>query len=110
MVMARLLGLKANPMNKSKLLFLTALLLTPLCGCSNDQSGSTPTDSKEYIGIVSAMDNEISLLLKQAKIEKTVTYGGVKYHAGTLNGKNVVICRSGIGKILAASTVEFRSS
>lgn len=106
MVVARLLGLKANPMKKSKLLFLTALLLTPLCGCSSGQSGSTPTDSKEYIGIVSAMDNEISLLLKEAKIENTVTYGGVEYHAGTLNGKNVVICRSGIGKILAAGAVD----
>ena len=78
-------------------LFLSIIALTLLSGCSNQP--------KEYIGIVSAMDNEIDLLLKEAKIESAETVGGITYHAGTLQGKNVVICHSGIGKVRAAAGV-----
>ena len=74
------------------------LLLSPmLVGCNNSP--------KEYIGIISAMDNEISLLLEEAKIEKKDTIGGIDYYRGTLRGKDVVITRSGIGKIRASSGV-----
>ena len=84
-------------MKRISLLFLSALALSLLGGCSNAP--------KEYVGIVSAMNNEIALLLQETSIEKTETIAGVTYHAGTLKGKNVVICPSGIGKIRAASGV-----
>ena len=57
------------------------------------------------IGIISAMDNEISLLLDSAEEEEVVTIGGVDYHVGTLCGQDVVICKSGIGKVLGAAGV-----
>lgn len=57
----------------------------------------------EYIGIISAMDIEIKLLLKEAKIQESKTIGNATMHVGTLKGKNVVISRAGIGKISASS-------
>ena len=81
-------------------LFLAATVLFSLCGCKISTAKAT-----EYIGIVSAMDNEIELLLKEADIERIDTVADVKYHVGSLHGKRVVIARSGIGKIRAASGV-----
>lgn len=85
---------------------LTALLLiclslsTLFCGCvaKSEEPG-------EYIGIISAMDNEIDLLLKEAVIDRVDTVADIKYHVGSLHGQPVVITRSGIGKIRAASGV-----
>ena len=77
------------------LLAVLPLLTASLFACGEE--------SKEYIGIISAMDNEIAILLEEAKIEKTETYGGSPYYVGTLRNKNVVIARSGIGKIRCAS-------
>ena len=58
---------------------------------------------KEYIGIISAMENEIAALVKEAKIDKIDEIGGEKYYVGSLKGQNVVITKSGIGKVYAAS-------
>ena len=71
-----------------------------ICGCS-----SKPEEATEYIGIVSAMDNEIDLLLKEAKIDRVETIADVEYHIGSLHGQPVIITRSGIGKVRAASGV-----
>jgi len=58
-----------------------------------------PKESKERIGIISAMDNEIDVLLKEADIKQIDSIGGVKYYIGKLRGKDVVITRAGIGKV-----------
>lgn len=55
------------------------------------------------VGIITAMSNELSLLLENAEIERTETIGGVEYNIGTLNGQDVVLAKAGIGKILAAA-------
>lgn len=55
------------------------------------------------IGIISAMENEIRVLLDNAKIDHVENYGGQDFHVGTLCGKDVVIVQAGIGKVLAAS-------
>lgn len=66
-------------------------------------TGCNKATVNEYIGIVSAMDVEINLLLKEVSIKESKTIGGATFHIGTLAGKNVVISRSGIGKIRASS-------
>ena len=82
------------------LIMICAMLFAFVCGCA--QTNEEPT---EYIGIISAMDNEIDLLLKEATIARTDTVADVKYSVGTLCGQPVVITRSGIGKVRAASGV-----
>ena len=79
-----------------KCLCLISALLFAFTAC-NKQS------EKEYIGIISAMDNEMALLLKQAKIEETKMVADTTYYVGTLRNKPVVITHPGIGKIRASS-------
>ena len=82
-------------------MFLIIVMISALfCGCA--AKSEEPT---EYIGIISAMDNEIDLLLQEVVLDRVDEFGGVKYHVGTLHGQPVVITRSGIGKIRAASGV-----
>lgn len=59
----------------------------------------------QRIGIVSAMDNEIDLLLKNAQIERVDVYGGVSFNVGKLCGKDVVIFKAGIGKVYSSAGI-----
>ncbi len=78
------------------LLMCLALLLVP--AAAEEKGAETG-----YIGIISAMDSEVQLLLGNAEIGRTEQIGGVDFHIGTLRGQNVVIAKAGIGKVLAAS-------
>lgn len=62
-------------------------------------------NSHDLIAIISAMDNEIELLLEHADIDHEDQFGNKTYHVGTLCGKPVIIVRAGIGKIDAAAGV-----
>jgi len=55
------------------------------------------------VGIISAMDNEIDLLLKNAQIERVDQIGGLDFNVGKLCGKDVVIVKAGIGKVYASA-------
>lgn len=73
---------------------------------SSFAAGEAPQESTvpaKYIGIISAMQNEVDLLLSQADIERIDTAGKVDFHVGTLCGRQVVIAKAGVGKVLAAS-------
>lgn len=59
--------------------------------------------TEERVGIISAMDNEIKLLLENAEIDYIDSFGGIDFNVGTLCGKDVIIVKAGIGKVLAAS-------
>ena len=63
------------------------------------------SNSVSVIGIISAMDNEIALLLKQADIDHVDHIGDMDFHVGELCGKQVVIVKSGIGKVRAAAGI-----
>ena len=54
------------------------------------------------IGSIGAMEEEVSLLKDEMNIEETVDYAGMSFCKGTLCGRDVVIVRSGIGKVNAA--------
>ena len=86
-------------MNNKKTLILALLVAIFLF------TGCAPKGDVERIGIISAMDNEINVLLKEADIEKVDLIGGMEYHVGKLRGKNVIITRAGIGKVRASSGV-----
>lgn len=53
------------------------------------------------IGIIGAMEEEVALLKQEMNIEETVEYASMQFCKGVLCGKNVVIVRSGIGKVNA---------
>lgn len=54
------------------------------------------------IGIIGAMEIEVEQLKKDMEISRTVNKARMEFFEGTLKGKQVVIVRSGIGKVNAA--------
>ena len=53
------------------------------------------------IGIIGAMEEEVAALKDAMEIEETVEQAAMTFCKGTLCGKEVVIVRSGIGKVNA---------
>ncbi|WP_274650465.1 5'-methylthioadenosine/adenosylhomocysteine nucleosidase [Paenibacillus humicola] len=60
------------------------------------------TERFRKIGIIGAMVEEIDLLHKH--VEKTGSFvkAGITYVEGTLHGRSVIFCKSGVGKVNAA--------
>jgi len=56
------------------------------------------------IGIIGAMEEEVSTLIPALKDRREEKIGIVVYHVGKLDGKEVVVARSGVGKVNAALT------
>jgi adenosylhomocysteine nucleosidase len=54
------------------------------------------------IGIIGAMDEELEILLKQIILERVEIKANMKFNSGKLYNQNVVVVRSGIGKVNAA--------
>ncbi|MFQ6371352.1 5'-methylthioadenosine/adenosylhomocysteine nucleosidase [Shewanella sp. YIC-542] len=54
------------------------------------------------IGIIGAMEPEVAHLIAELQAPHSVTIGSVEFVSGRLGGKEVVITRSGIGKVAAA--------
>ena len=102
-------------MKKRMTMLLLAIAMVFMCfGCTNasanlpdDTQGNESEEVNEegIIGIISAMDTEIALLLKQADIDHVDHIGDMDFHVGELCGKQVVIVKSGIGKVRAAAGI-----
>lgn len=54
------------------------------------------------IGIIVAMDKELSLLLPLMTDVSEITMNGFAFHTGALAGHDIVTCKCGIGKVNAA--------
>ncbi len=54
------------------------------------------------IGIIAAMDKEIELLLESLQEPRTETAAGITYHSGVLGKHEVILAKSGVGKVNAA--------
>jgi adenosylhomocysteine nucleosidase len=54
------------------------------------------------IAIIGAMEEEVALLRENIKNPQTETIAGCEYTSGTMKGKEVILLRSGIGKVNAA--------
>jgi len=56
----------------------------------------------KMIGIIGAMEEEVSSLKQKMKVETVMQSASMEFVQGILEGKEVVIVRSGIGKVNAA--------
>ncbi|RDY26338.1 5'-methylthioadenosine/adenosylhomocysteine nucleosidase [Romboutsia weinsteinii] len=54
------------------------------------------------IGIIGAMDEEVDILVELMDIKETVEKASLKFYEGTLEGKDIVLVRCGIGKVNSA--------
>ena len=54
--------------------------------------------------IIAAMDKELKILLNHMQIDLIETIADKIFYQGKLSGKDVVVAKSGIGKVNAAIT------
>ena len=54
------------------------------------------------IGIIGAMEQEVAILREQLNDCVTTTIGGCEFYQGSLAGHDVILTRSGIGKVAAS--------
>lgn len=54
------------------------------------------------VGIIGAMEEEVTLLRDKIENRQTQNVGGSEIYTGTLNGTEVALLKSGIGKVAAA--------
>lgn len=54
------------------------------------------------IGIIGAMEPEVAHLIESMEAPQSVTIAGIELVSGTLEGKQVIVTRSGIGKVTAS--------
>lgn len=54
------------------------------------------------IGIIGAMDEEIDALKEEMNIQETREIASMVFYIGTLNGREIILVRCGIGKVNAA--------
>ena len=57
---------------------------------------------KNMLGIIGAMDQEVSILKEKMEVKKIDRKASMEFHVGTLKGKDVVIVKCGVGKVNAA--------
>lgn len=104
---------------KKKLLGLcmVALVATGIVGCSQETDSDVSTEETAEaviktegqeampLGIIGAMEEEVEILKEQMEISETVEVAGMTFYTGKLFGKDVVLVRSGVGKVnMAACT------
>lgn len=54
------------------------------------------------IGIIGAMDIEVNGIISDMKNTVTDEFAGMKFVSGELFGRNIVVCKCGIGKVFAS--------
>ncbi len=54
------------------------------------------------LGIMGAMDEEVNILVKSIKKRTSSLYASMRFFSGILNGKDLVVVKSGAGKVNAA--------
>ncbi|WP_300329806.1 5'-methylthioadenosine/adenosylhomocysteine nucleosidase [Fusobacterium sp.] len=87
-------------MKKSLKLFSLSGLFLLLMGANS--FGATSTKETSKIGIIGAMDSEIDLLKKSMTDITSKKIGKITFYQGKLQNKDVVLFRTGIGKVNSA--------
>lgn len=54
------------------------------------------------IGLIGAMDEEVNLFAERMEKNSSIMKAGITFRQGEWNGKRVILCKSGVGKVNAA--------
>lgn len=87
---------------------LSLFIIAPLCvsmisGC---EKKAEVTGVTEKIGIIGAIDEEVASLKREVQMPTVTNMGGMEFCEGTLDGKNVVIVKCGVGKVNAGTCAQ----
>ena len=80
---------------------LVAILATAGCVHLADTMGKT--SEPERIGIIGAMDEEVSSLKESMQVDRKVTVESMEFYLGKLGGHNVAVVQCGMGKVNAGT-------
>ncbi|AIS52658.1 5'-methylthioadenosine/S-adenosylhomocysteine nucleosidase MtnN [Thermoanaerobacter kivui] len=58
------------------------------------------------IGLIGAMEEEVNILKNEMSLKEIVTKGKLDFYIGSLNGSDIVVVQSGIGKVNAAMAAQ----
>lgn len=58
------------------------------------------------IGIIGAMETEVSALKEAMKVDRIITKAGMNFYEGNLEGAQAVVVQCGVGKVNAAMCVQ----
>ncbi|WP_100373792.1 5'-methylthioadenosine/adenosylhomocysteine nucleosidase [Bacillus sp. FJAT-45037] len=58
------------------------------------------------VAIIGAMNEEIERMLKEMEVTATLIYAKVSFYEGIMEGNQIVLCKSGVGKVHAALTTQ----
>ena len=61
---------------------------------------------EKVLGIIGAMEEEVEILKGKMDVKDTVEVAGMTFYSGKLHDKNVVLVRSGVGKVNMASCTQ----
>lgn len=82
---------------------MAALLsMTMLVGCSTEKE----VVKEKTLGVIGAMEEEVEILKEKMDIKETVNVAGMEFYSGTLSDKNIVLVRSGVGKVNMATCTQ----
>ena len=86
-------------MKKKRLLlgFLSVLLVFTLVGCNNKKAENS---NAKVLGVIGAMEEEVEILKSKMTIAET------EFYKGTFEGKDIVLVRSGVGKVNMATCTQ----
>lgn len=58
------------------------------------------------VAVIGAMNEEIERMQKEMSVEETITFAKVPFYVGKMCGIDIVLCKSGVGKVNAALTTQ----
>jgi adenosylhomocysteine nucleosidase len=62
------------------------------------------------IGIIGAMEEEVEILKNKMDVEEEVQIAGMTFYKGNVHNQNIVLARSGVGKVNAATCAQIMIS
>lgn len=86
-------------MQSKELIAVVAVAVIAVLACTFIVDNKS--DDTERIGIIGAMDTEVSTIKEEMDIERIETIANMDFCIGTLGGKDIVVAQCGMGKVNA---------
>ncbi|WP_291651216.1 5'-methylthioadenosine/adenosylhomocysteine nucleosidase [Clostridium sp.] len=78
------------------------IVISVLGGCSAENKNA----NDKVLGVIGAMEEEVELLKGKMDIKETIEVAGMEFYRGKLQDKNIVLVRSGVGKVNMATCTQ----
>lgn len=90
---------------KKRLLSVFTVLIIAISIIGGCTTQSKDTNNK-VLGVIGAMEEEVELLKDKMNIKENVKIAGMEFFKGTIKDKDIVLVRSGVGKVNMATCTQ----